>query len=115
MRVLPKKNSLSERDTLIRQKFQALQSYRTAVRWACNALDYKRRFEREEDYGADDLQDNIKELKEDSRLEIKRVAVDIKILRSQIKSIDKRLMDLGRPVRIMLDDGEKEKVNVRRI
>jgi hypothetical protein len=86
---------LSEREVLLRQKYQVLQSYRAAVRWACNVLDYKRRFEREEDFGEDGLREYIDILKEDSRRETKSIATDIKILRKQVDNIDKRLMDLS--------------------
>ena len=53
----------TERELLLREKYHAMQSYRASVRWACNVLDYKRRFEREEDYGEDGLREYINILK----------------------------------------------------
>ena len=87
---------LTEQQKLVRKKNGLLNNYRGAVKWACNALEYKRRFEREEDYGDDGLQEHITFLKEDSRREIKRIAMDIRVLRKQIDGVDKSLMDLGK-------------------
>lgn len=90
------KKEISERQRLINLKHHAIHRYRSAVRWACVALDYKRRYEREEDFGTDDLSDSIKILKVDSRREIKSIATDIKLLRRKINGFDKRLMDLSK-------------------
>jgi len=87
---------LSPRDLLIQQKNQALQTYRHAVKWACGALEYKRKFEREEDFGNDGLRESLEFLKKDSRREVKAVATSIKVLRDKINGINKKLMDLSR-------------------
>jgi hypothetical protein len=89
------KKEISERQRLLNRKHQAMGAYRSAVRWACIALDYKRKYEREEDFGTDALADSIKILKEDSRNEVRRISTDIKLIRIKINNIDKRLMDLS--------------------
>ncbi len=89
------KKDLSEQQRLLNLKHHTLHAYRSAVRWACAALDYKRRYEREEDFGIDDLRDSVNFLKDDSRREIRSIAMDIKLLRRKIDGIDKELMDLS--------------------
>ena len=86
----------TEQERLLGRKYQITQNYRGAIKWAGSVLDYKRRFEREEDYGEDDLQEHINFLKKDSRRELKSVAIDIKMMRKKISDIDKRLMDLNK-------------------
>lgn len=83
-----------EREQLIQQKYKLVGEYRNAVRWACTALDYKRRFEREEDFHG--LQDYIDILREDSRQELIRVATNIKVLRKRIVEIEEKLMNLSK-------------------
>lgn len=86
---------MSERDALLVNKHNLMEEYRAAVKWACYALEYKRRFDREEDFGTDDIQGSINFLRKDSRRELKHVSTHIKVTRKAIKAIDKRLMDLA--------------------
>ena len=87
---------LAPKDILLGRKNNIIQNYRGAVKWAGSVLDYKRRFEREEDYGDDGLQEHITFLKEDSRRELKHVAIDIKLMRKEIDSINEKLMNIGK-------------------
>lgn len=86
----------TKKEKLLHEKYKALASYRAAVRWACNALEYKRRFEREEDFGEDELSSHIDLLKNDARRELKSIAMDIKVLRKKIDNIDEKLMNLSK-------------------
>lgn len=70
--------------------------YRSAVKWARYVLDYKKAFEREEDFGEDELREYIELLRADSRDELKNIAINVKRLKSHIKSIQERLIDLSR-------------------
>lgn len=83
-----------EEESLKETRLKLIAEYRGAVRWACNALEYKRKFEREEDFSG--LADVIEALREDSRDELKRVAADIKSLRKRIVAIENKLLDLNR-------------------
>jgi hypothetical protein len=70
--------------------------YRAAVDWARRVLDYKKAFEREEDFGEDELRQYIELLRADSRDELKTVAINIKQLKGRIKSIQDCLIDASR-------------------
>lgn len=70
--------------------------YRNAIMWACRVLDYKNRFEREEDFDIDGLDEHINFLKEDSRRELKEVSLYIRGVRKKIIDINNQLMDLAK-------------------
>ena len=84
---------LMDRDLLIKTKSELISNYRNAVVWVGRVLDYKRKFDREEDFGDDGLQEYINLLKEDSRRELREVAINIKLMRNKIDKIDNELMD----------------------
>ena len=84
---------LMDKTALITEKENTIKNYRNAVVWAMRALEYKRRFDKEEDFGMDGLQEYIDILKQDSRREVKEVAINIKIMRDKIDKIDNELMD----------------------
>lgn len=85
-----------DKTALITAKENIIKEYRGAVVWAMRALEYKRRFDKEEDFGADGLQEYVDILKQDSRRELKEVAVNIKLMRENIDRIDNKLMDGSR-------------------
>lgn len=84
-----------KKDLLLTEKNNLLKGYRNAVVWACKALEYKRRFEKEEDFEPDGLQGYIEILKEDSRRELRDVAIKIKQIRGRISSINEELISLA--------------------
>ena len=86
----------SEKDKLLRYKSQLLHRYRGAVKWSFTALEYKRRFEREEDYGVDNMRAHVDFLKTDARRELIDVSMEIKRIRSEIDAINEKLMDLAK-------------------
>lgn len=88
-------NKPTEKELLLSEKEGLIKAYRNNVVWACRALEYKKRFEREEDYGQDDFQDYINILKEDSRREVKDTARRIRYLRERIENINNKLIDLS--------------------
>lgn len=83
-------------DSLIYEKNRLLGIYRNAVIWSCKVLDYKRRFEREEDFEPDGLDEHVDFLKEDSRRELRDVSLHIKSLRRRISDINDELMDIAK-------------------
>lgn len=87
---------LSQKDTLLKQKYQLVHQYRAAVKWSFTALEYKRRFEREEDYGVDDMKAHVEFLKDDARRELISVSRNIKLIRAKINEIDDGLMNLSK-------------------
>ena len=87
-------------DELLVRKRTLIEQYRHATKWACYVMDYKRRFDREEDFGADDIQEHINFLRDDARRELKQVSINIKQMRNAIEAINQRLMDLAKPPEI---------------
>tara|TARA_Y100001963_G_scaffold154031_1_gene241971 strand:- start:252 stop:551 length:300 start_codon:yes stop_codon:yes gene_type:complete len=81
-----------EKSALLQQRDSIMQNYRQAVVWACRVLEYKRKFDREEDYGDDGLQDFINALKEDARRELRDTATNIKVMQSKIRKINEELI-----------------------
>ena len=81
-----------EKSALLQQRDSIMQNYRQAVVWACRVLEYKRKFDREEDYGDDGLQDFINALKEDARRELRDTATNIKLRQSKIRKINEELI-----------------------
>lgn len=80
------------KSALLQQRDSIVQNYRQAVVWACRVLEYKRKFDREEDYGDDGLQDFINVLKEDARRELRDTATNIKVMQSKIRKINEELI-----------------------
>ena len=78
--------------------------YRAAARWARFVIDYKRAYEKEEDFGEDSLRDYIAMIREDSRDELKKVAVDIKRLKARIRLYENCLMDLAKGKKKMTEE-----------
>ncbi len=85
----PTKSALiAERDDLIKR-------YRNDVVWVCRVLEYKRRFEREEDFGDDGLRHHISILQKDSRRELRDISLSIQWKRGRIDAINNQLMDMA--------------------
>ena len=82
----------AEESALLQRRDAIVQNYRQAVVWACRVLEYKRKFDREEDYGDDGLQDFLNVLKEDARRELRDTAVNIKMMQSKIDKINEELI-----------------------
>jgi hypothetical protein len=85
---------LMDKSSLITEKNELTKNYRNMVVWASRVLEYKRRFDREEDFGDDGLQDYIDILKGDSRRELRDIAIKIKLVRQKIDGIDNELMNM---------------------
>jgi len=87
---------LSPREELLKQKYQLIHKYREAVKWSFTALEYKRRFEREEDYGEDDMRVYVEYLQDDARRELISVSRSIRLIREKINDTDNELMNLSK-------------------
>jgi hypothetical protein len=89
--------SLSRNTDDLKEDLKTAQAeYRATVKWACQVLDYKKSFEREEDFGEDELREHILFLRDDSRQELKTAAINVKRLKSRIKILQECLVDLAR-------------------
>jgi len=83
-----------DKQTLLEKKENLIRHYRGMVVWACRVLEYKRRFDSTEDFGTDGLQDYMNILKDDSRRELKDIAVNVRLVRKQISDINNELMNM---------------------
>ena len=88
--------SVSDEQKLRDELAEARGRYRAAVKWSRTVLDYKKSFEREEDFGEDELREYIEMLRKDSRDELRTVALDVKRLKGRIKFLQNSLMDLAK-------------------
>jgi hypothetical protein len=89
---------IDRRSSLIATKNNLIKHYRNTVMWAVRALEYKRRFEREDDFDSNDLGDirgSVRFLEQDSRRELKEIAINVKLLRKQIDDINDELMNIS--------------------
>lgn len=85
----------SKKDELLAERNRLHGMYRNAVIWSCKVLNYKRLFEREEDYGEDGLTEHVDFLQDDSRRELREVSLYIKNIRKKIDKINNQLMDIA--------------------
>lgn len=83
------------REKLLEKRKELMAIYKGATQNSIRALDYFIRFKKVEDWDEDGIQEHINVLRSDSRRFLKECAMYIKRLRSEIDTIENKLMDIS--------------------